>query len=650
MKRIVLISLLAVVFVACQDGTSPTDAAFGGADFGFVDGAHNGGNEDFFFLPPLTSSPKGNKVGDRPRNPNLNPFARVCQLNATEIDPDPSPDPLECVDEDGENIGQVANLAMTLNVDTTYSVNWQTGDPSQTAGVPLDPDNHYRIEIFVGNLSLGFRDVDPDPGPPRGSCKGEDFCQFNNGSNVAIKTIIESGAACLALDPNSDPNLCATATLGVGGQLVLPNIGIATVGTVTGPGTAAINLQLCPDLRDKMARPTAGDGLVDNPTFGDCIDIAVLEDLDVSGTATLCAAFDAAVAAGVDSAQAERMTVHRFGTADDGAVALPHSAGVSCIPAAAPQQLGRDLNGLQRFARFVRSTWRAVSDQVLAWIEPTPLWARRVVRCNRDSCSTDSPFRSHFQVGLPVWMDAPDGTDLGSHTIGTVLPVRVRAQDSGEHEPDEDDVIPDPSPELANDVRLNVTVTSTSGTVDEATIFTGPDGIAQFQLTVGPGDNTVVVTGIGVGTASLSGTTLNVFGPSINSITDPALDTVPLLEGTLTFTATGIVPFGFFPDPPTQNLNLDAAGITTLDTFEVCTVDENGDLVTGFEADITSLAAIKNNGDPVILGDVILGSTDTVTGCLTFTGVTINKTGAYRLVVNGEFVSLKFNVRPKKKK
>ena len=67
--------------------------------------------------------------------------------------------------------------------------------------------------------------------------------------------------------------------------------------------------------------------------------------------------------------------------------------------------------------------------------------------------------------------------------------------------------------------------------------------------------------------------------------------------------------------------------------------------------EITSLIAIKNNGDPVFLGGVDhLPDVTDAGGCLVFEDVTINKTGAYRLVVDGEFVSLKFNVRPEKKK
>ena len=62
--------------------------------------------------------------------------------------------------------------------------------------------------------------------------------------------------------------------------------------------------------------------------------------------------------------------------------------------------------------------------------------------------------------------------------------------------------------------------------------------------------------------------------------------------------------------------------------------------------DIT-LEAIKNNGDPV---DLVGGTVEIIDGCAIFDQLTIDKTGAYRLVANGEFESVKFNVRPARKK
>jgi hypothetical protein len=135
---------------------------------------------------------------------------------------------------------------------------------------------------------------------------------------VPIKTIIESAAACIALDPpffDEDPDRpCATATLDPGDALTLqdggPTIGVASVET----GTATINMQTCTDLRE---RPD-GEGRVDLRTFGDCVVIDALEFLaEVDGTATVCNAFQAGLDAGLSASQVKRAIVHRFSTDAD---------------------------------------------------------------------------------------------------------------------------------------------------------------------------------------------------------------------------------------------------------------------------------------------------------------------------------------------
>ena len=213
MKRIVLVSLISAVFVACQDGTAPGDGGLEGANFDIVDGSTTG-NEDFFFLPPLTSTPRAN-VGDRDPAGQLTPVARVCEIAFAadptvvyEAGPEDDHSDIEgeavCLEVAGEKEFVVEDLVLTFDSDAgIHTVGWKT----TAAG--LSSKRLYRIEVIVGSVEpsivLGWRDVDPDDGPPRGTCKRSDaFCQFNNGSNLPIKTIVESAAVCLALDPDFD--------------------------------------------------------------------------------------------------------------------------------------------------------------------------------------------------------------------------------------------------------------------------------------------------------------------------------------------------------------------------------------------------------------------------------------------------------------
>ena len=77
MKRIVLLSLTCILVVACQDQRSPTGVRPPSALL--MDGAHNGGNQHFFFLPPLVPQPTLSGVF----NPNLKPVVVICELDVS---------------------------------------------------------------------------------------------------------------------------------------------------------------------------------------------------------------------------------------------------------------------------------------------------------------------------------------------------------------------------------------------------------------------------------------------------------------------------------------------------------------------------------------------------------------------------------------
>ena len=233
---------------------------------------------------------------------------------------------------------------------------------------------------------------------------------------------------------------------------------------------------------------------------------------------------------------------------------------------------------------------------------------------------------------------ANPGGDLGTHNVGDVVTGAIDLRDSGEL-----DGTPEPAPDPVNNVRLHVQVNGGTPT----TILSGPpggwaDGVAQFQFTVAPGTNTVKVWGKGVGTTGDPNTLLNVFAP-LMSTPYPAGQPVALGADTLVFTATGRVPLVFVPDPPTGTIYTDANGIATFPDFQVCADPRTPGIA------ITSLDAATNNGTYKHLDNLpampwVTGSN----GCLTFSGLTINGTGAFHLVANGLYGSLKFNVKPGK--
>ena len=201
MKRIVLISLVAVAFVACKDAISPTDTGLETANFEIKDGSTDG-NVEVFFLPPLVVNPAGDpNFDDGGANPDLEGevVAKICETDGT-----------SCL---SEQIG--ADLPMSLSGEH-YRVNWRT----RNFGGGLTNGTPYRIQIFLGDALLASRDVLPVSklNKKAASCSSRDvdFCQFKtgrNGANLPIKVRIESAAVCIALDAGFDPaGICGAAS------------------------------------------------------------------------------------------------------------------------------------------------------------------------------------------------------------------------------------------------------------------------------------------------------------------------------------------------------------------------------------------------------------------------------------------------------
>src|SRR5437764_135576 len=84
MKRLPLVVAVAsALSVACRDRDLPLAPASGRPAFLISDGAHTGGNADFFFLPPLVPDPSGSPNFDGGKfNAQLAPIVEVCELGA----------------------------------------------------------------------------------------------------------------------------------------------------------------------------------------------------------------------------------------------------------------------------------------------------------------------------------------------------------------------------------------------------------------------------------------------------------------------------------------------------------------------------------------------------------------------------------------
>ena len=178
-RRLLALSALALVF-GCEDHSPPTGPTGPSAPVTpsaiISDGAHVGGNPDFFFLPPLVPLP----FGDATFRSNFelgkfnNALAPSLKIEICVLTPElgnalPKPE-TQC---DGAALKtfdfgsvRVVNIPLRdrgwwslfgLPPDGFYYVLWDTRQSN------LVVSKYYRIKVFLGTDQLGYADVDPMP-------------------------------------------------------------------------------------------------------------------------------------------------------------------------------------------------------------------------------------------------------------------------------------------------------------------------------------------------------------------------------------------------------------------------------------------------------------------------------------------------------
>lgn len=156
--------------------------------FAISDGARAAGNQNFFFLPPLSASPV-NQPGYDPDgfDPTADPTVNICLLDGADCAASqPAGFPLTYTMSSGPG-------AETIRLgDGFYIVNWHTRDAH------LDASRFYRIQVLVARTLLGFVDIDPvDSGRDLRSVDTGLYVGVINKSTVPIKFRIERGALVL---------------------------------------------------------------------------------------------------------------------------------------------------------------------------------------------------------------------------------------------------------------------------------------------------------------------------------------------------------------------------------------------------------------------------------------------------------------------
>ena len=179
MKSIRLLSwfavaaILASVVIACSPVVDPFEEAdlLGPIAKSISDGNHGGGNENFFFLPPMVSMPPDTGIFDD----SLSPVVKIYALSEGL----PSDPPIAVFTTEP---GSGSETIRTGAEDAHYIVNWHT------KRYALDELLDYRIVVFTNETELGFADVDVvASGKDQKNINGEDYVPLKYGRTLPIK-------------------------------------------------------------------------------------------------------------------------------------------------------------------------------------------------------------------------------------------------------------------------------------------------------------------------------------------------------------------------------------------------------------------------------------------------------------------------------
>lgn len=161
---------------ACRDTVAPRVLTPPNPSAIIVDGAHNGGNDDVFFLPPLVPDPSGATGYGDPEQLGLPVEIQVNCL--TKVASSSCP-----------NFDYLPNQVKASS-DAHYMVNWDT----KAAGV--DPGDVYRIEVHIGQKTIAWADVAVvTNGNPKNVATQGDI-PLPDGRTMPIKVRIEQGWDC----------------------------------------------------------------------------------------------------------------------------------------------------------------------------------------------------------------------------------------------------------------------------------------------------------------------------------------------------------------------------------------------------------------------------------------------------------------------
>ncbi len=201
--RLLALAALAAL-IGCKDAKEPTEPLSPANPSKIISDGANGGNPDFFFLPPLVKNPVNNPNYQAGHfNSTLQPVltVEICLLQAAPIDAQGLPVTTDCVA--GAPVKKFAAGTVKLQnpPDGQYQVVWNTRESN------LDVNKFYRIKVLVQGSAIPFGVADLDPVVNMKELKNVrtgEVIPLNDDSTLPINFRVENGGG---------PALCGTADL-----------------------------------------------------------------------------------------------------------------------------------------------------------------------------------------------------------------------------------------------------------------------------------------------------------------------------------------------------------------------------------------------------------------------------------------------------
>jgi len=447
MKRAVAPCLALAIAVGCRDQQSVTSPKPPRISADISDGAHGGGNPNFFFLPPMVAQPSFSGTF----NPNLGPVVQICTLKAT-------------------TTGTVCDPAITpinpgaVQVATPeYHVNWNTGATN------VSTSSTYRIQVFAANELLGFADVQPvTNGSALKNLRTGDIIGLVDGRTLPIKFRIESGALCFM---STD---CGEGTVGpAGGTIVSQN----TLAGVQVPAGALANT-----VTVLVSQSSIGPCLpVDLFQSGNCYNFVTSPPGQFLSNVTVAICVDVESFGSIPTAEKRWLILHRLDFVENQPVVTPlPNASAAFLPCDASETVGAlpsQLRGVDRWLALAKAS----SRQVVRFFTPQKAYAFHLGVGGSTCCFS--------QIGwaLPGIMTKNTG-DGQTGVSGAVVPTppSVILRDSG-------------ATPIAGET-VTFSVGSGAGSITGATQVTNSSGIetvGSWTLGSADGANTLIATSNG---------------------------------------------------------------------------------------------------------------------------------------------------------